>query len=365
MKRTLISADSASQKIHGKLYYGNFQVVWGSFYNPSESIQTSPQTVSANHTDLKRSGGLVLSRSLLKEVNKLVKTEQTELLLELVLRRSNLQEILNWRGNQKTSLSNYIGAHYSRFLQSAIIMRENSEFKCKDLALGFWLFPRTRSKHVKENVKAGLNTSHANLVGKLMIRKSVGVNSLAVIQLSAMDEKLKSALTLILVCSSYAFLSLSLGISLLAGIVFSIVLWYLDDEKTKNLPPGHPQFPLIGCLNMLFHKHQYEYAHEAHKKYGPIINASIGKVPFFLVGDYEMIKELSLHPEFQLRPDIGLFAEFHKKLGLVASEGELWKHQRRFIIHSLRDSGMGTFRMQEKIHDELDKGHGCSRWIQR
>ncbi|KAG1657270.1 Cytochrome P450 2C2 [Nymphon striatum] len=171
-----------------------------------------------------------------------------------------------------------------------------------------------------------------------------------------MDDKLKAALTLILIYSSYAFLSLSLAQSLLAGIVFSLVLWYLDDEHTKNLPPGPPQFPLIGCLiSLIFQKLDFIFAQNSHKKYGPIVNASIGKLPMIFVGDYEMAKEVSVHPELQLRPNIGLISEFNKKLGIITADGNLWKHQRRFLLHSLRDSGMGKLRMQEKIQDELDK----------
>ncbi|KAG1656599.1 Cytochrome P450 2C1 [Nymphon striatum] len=137
---------------------------------------------------------------------------------------------------------------------------------------------------------------------------------------------------------------------------FSLVLWYLDDEHTKNLPPGPPQFPLIGCLiSLIFQKHDFIFAQNSHKKYGPIVNASIGKLPMIFVGDYEMAKEVSLHPEFQLRPNIGLISEFNKKLGIITADGDLWKHQRRFLLHSLRDSGMGKLRMQEKIQDELDK----------
>lgn len=49
---------------------------------------------------------------------------------------------------------------------------------------------------------------------------------------------------------------------------------------------------------------------------------------------------------------------FYGNHGLVFSDGPLWKEQRRFALHVLRDFGFGRNVMEEKINVDLD------RWIE-
>ncbi|KAG1650707.1 hypothetical protein GQR58_027795 [Nymphon striatum] len=52
MKRTFISADSASQKINGKLYYGNFQLQAANFFFPYDFIKiksSGANLTASNH----------------------------------------------------------------------------------------------------------------------------------------------------------------------------------------------------------------------------------------------------------------------------------------------------------------------------
>jgi hypothetical protein len=53
-----------------------------------------------------------------------------------------------------------------------------------------------------------------------------------------------------------------------------------------------------------------------------------------------------------------LFVEFRRFLGgtygVVMTEGELWRDQRRFALHVLRNFGLGKNLMQEKVLDEVN-----------
>ncbi|KAG1651569.1 Cytochrome P450 2U1 [Nymphon striatum] len=86
---------------------------------------------------------------------------------------------------------------------------------------------------------------------------------------------------------------------------------------------------------------------------GPIGIPIFGNMPCYFISDYEMIKEMSNHPDVQHRPAKGLFREIIKGRGISDSEGSVWKHQRRFVLQALRDVGMGKRKLEEKIQDEI------------
>lgn len=152
----------------------------------------------------------------------------------------------------------------------------------------------------------------------------------------------------------FSDLVLSLRQLLLVACLSICVFWsFFRHDPSLKLPPGPLQIPFFGTIQLLFTKERNDFISKLHVKFGPIVAVSIGQHHVFQISGYELMKELSVHPDFQLRPRATLFAKANKNLGLISSEGELWKHQRRFVLHSLKDSGMGRLGMQEKIGDEL------------
>ncbi|KAG1659596.1 Cytochrome P450 2D4 [Nymphon striatum] len=137
----------------------------------------------------------------------------------------------------------------------------------------------------------------------------------------------------------------------MAIVFISLILFYKSDKY--KYPPGPVGLPILGSLPWLALKDQTEYIVELHKKYGSIFMIKIGSIKNIVINDYETIKEFSNHPDFQDRPKAGVINEFLQGYGVVDAEGERWKHQRRFILHNLKDFGMGRLNMQDKIIDEV------------
>lgn len=171
-----------------------------------------------------------------------------------------------------------------------------------------------------------------------------------------MDQVLNLFLVSVLPLLLY-FTSLSILQTLFLALVIFVVAFYVNsDPQSSGLPPGPRGFPVLGRLPFAFiYSNHYQPMLDLHSKYGPVITNPFGSVQIILISDYQLIKEFGIHPDFQLRPDYGVLKEITNGLGLISSEGNLWKHQRRFLLNALRNAGMGQDRMREKINDELNR----------
>lgn len=125
--------------------------------------------------------------------------------------------------------------------------------------------------------------------------------------------------------------------------------------KTMDIPAGPVGLPIVGLIPWVVWHKLHGYAWKLSEKYGKIFTLVIGKYNIVIINDYDWVKELSLNPDFQGRSDNDFFHEYTSGLGIVNAEGSLWKHQRRFTFQALKDAGMGTLQLQDKIKEELSK----------
>ncbi|XP_018025046.1 cytochrome P450 2L1, partial [Hyalella azteca] len=129
-----------------------------------------------------------------------------------------------------------------------------------------------------------------------------------------------------------------------------LVYAVLRDRRPRNCPPGPTEIPFFGRMPFF----DEVVAEELKKNYGDIVMYRTGSYRSVLLFDYHVAKEALARLEFADRPNF--FESFNiddqKTGGVVSSNGRQWQHDRRFVLRSLRDLGMGKSYLEEAINIE-------------
>uniref|UniRef100_A0A0K0FGA3 Cytochrome P450 18a1 (inferred by orthology to a D. melanogaster protein) n=1 Tax=Strongyloides venezuelensis TaxID=75913 RepID=A0A0K0FGA3_STRVS len=141
------------------------------------------------------------------------------------------------------------------------------------------------------------------------------------------------------------------------GIIFiAIILIYLINfyKNVKSLPPGPMPFPIIGNLFTFDFRKFHLWIFDQKKIYGNVFTIW-APAPLVILADYDSINEALVENDdnFLGRNVVGYPDKtFHDKpnVGVIFSEGEEWRDQRRLSLHILRDFGMSRTIIQDKIH---------------
>ncbi|XP_010149417.1 PREDICTED: cytochrome P450 2J2-like, partial [Eurypyga helias] len=90
------------------------------------------------------------------------------------------------------------------------------------------------------------------------------------------------------------------------------------------------------------------------EKYGDIFSMQMGSLSVVFINGLRLIKEVLVNQgeNFMDRPDIPIDREIFSKIGLVSSNGHLWKQQRRLTLTTLRNFGLGKRSLEERIQEE-------------
>ncbi|KAG8445787.1 hypothetical protein GDO86_010538, partial [Hymenochirus boettgeri] len=123
-----------------------------------------------------------------------------------------------------------------------------------------------------------------------------------------------------------------------------------------NIPPGPKPLPIIGNLHIMNLKKPHKIFLELSKKYGSIFTIHTGTQKVVVLCGYETVKDALVNyaEEFSERPEIPIFHDITRGYGIIFSHGENWRVMRRFTISTLRDFGMGTKIIENKINEECD-----------
>ncbi|ELU08161.1 hypothetical protein CAPTEDRAFT_208884 [Capitella teleta] len=150
-----------------------------------------------------------------------------------------------------------------------------------------------------------------------------------------------------------------LYLDLRSGLIFLAVLLFLFDflrkQSWKTLPPGPPCLPVLGSLPFLAAKDIREPLRKLTTKYGDVITIYLGARRVVVLNTYDAMKE-ALHIKgeaFLGRPNVFFLKEVTKSLGIISLTGARWKEQRRFTLKALRNFGVGSSRMEDKIQEEM------------
>ncbi|KAI6206174.1 hypothetical protein M3Y94_00877300 [Aphelenchoides besseyi] len=131
-------------------------------------------------------------------------------------------------------------------------------------------------------------------------------------------------------------------------------LWW----KRRSYPPGPIPLPIIGNTHQ-FKKSPYGCWMDWRKQFGPVYTYWHTEIPVVVFADYETIYDTLVKDAetYSGRQTFGKQSNILRDglLGVVDTEGEMWRSQRRFILSTFRDFGMGKNLMQIKMHDQIEE----------
>uniref|UniRef100_A0A914Z2R0 Cytochrome P450 n=1 Tax=Panagrolaimus superbus TaxID=310955 RepID=A0A914Z2R0_9BILA len=139
---------------------------------------------------------------------------------------------------------------------------------------------------------------------------------------------------------------------LLLGIfIFSYLFFHLY-WKRRNLPPGPIPIPFFGNLLSFYFNDTDVQLQKWKNQYGDILTIWFGGQPWITLHDAPTILETfqkdgetyAGRPHFKWDDIIRL-----GKNGVVGSDGQKWRENRRFALHVFRNFGLGKNLMQERV----------------
>ncbi|XP_023320166.1 cytochrome P450 2J6 [Eurytemora carolleeae] len=157
-------------------------------------------------------------------------------------------------------------------------------------------------------------------------------------------------------------------LTLILCILVCVYLDYSAKYRWLRLPGPWFYVPYLGHLELLLNLgNPVKNILSLYNKYnqGGVCYTSLINQNNLLVGDYNTLKFLFNHPHVQNRvtSHTGNLYKYLSEnrgnsgpiLGVMHSQGQLWKEQRRFTIRTLRDFGFGKRSMDELVKDEFKK----------
>ncbi|XP_044216828.1 cytochrome P450 2J2-like [Thunnus albacares] len=138
-------------------------------------------------------------------------------------------------------------------------------------------------------------------------------------------------------------------------LLFSFVVLLLTDVvrnwRPHSFPPGPWAVPFLGNV---FTGVDFKTMEKLAKEYGPVFSLRRGSERMVFISGYKMVKEalVSQLDSFVDRPIVPLFHVVFKGIGIVMSNGYLWKKQRKFTNTHLRYFGEGQKSLEKYTEEE-------------
>lgn len=154
-------------------------------------------------------------------------------------------------------------------------------------------------------------------------------------------------------------------LALLVIVLAVCLLLYLDTIKPRNFPLGPNWIPILGSAREVYRlREKTGYLYKAVKelsvrycKDGPALGLKIGKDKIVMVNTLEANKEMLYNEDLDGRPK-GIFYQtrtWGERRGVLLTDGDLWREQRKFLLRHLKEfgfgrQGMGEIAVTEALH---------------
>nr|KAF6504546.1 cytochrome P450 family 2 subfamily J member 2 [Rousettus aegyptiacus] len=141
---------------------------------------------------------------------------------------------------------------------------------------------------------------------------------------------------------------------LLGAVLFLVLAHFFKTRRQNNYPPGPPRLPIVGnSFQLDFHQSHLSIQRYV-KKYGNVLRLEFGYLSSVVITGLPLIKEALVHKDqnFVDRPVMPTRERIFKNCGLIMSNGQVWKEQRRFALTTLRNFGLGKKSLEERMQLE-------------
>ncbi|XP_028634623.1 cytochrome P450 2J5 isoform X2 [Grammomys surdaster] len=148
--------------------------------------------------------------------------------------------------------------------------------------------------------------------------------------------------------------ALCLRTLLLAAVTFLFLVKIFRSQHPKNYPPGPWGLPFVGNFFQIDFEKNHLVVQEFMKKYGNVFSLELGRSSAVVVSGLPLIKKMftQLDQNFVNRFTSPVRERITGNNGLIVSNGQTWREQRRFALMTLRNFGLGKKSLEQRMREE-------------
>ena len=120
-------------------------------------------------------------------------------------------------------------------------------------------------------------------------------------------------------------------------LLLTLLVW--SRSRRRRQPPGPWGVPVLGYLPWLDPTHPYKTLTGLARRFGPVFSVKMGSVDCVVLADNNIIRDLFSNDSVSGRPPLYLFSQVMEDSGIIFSQSEVWREQRRFAGLAMRKQG--------------------------